>query len=179
MEMLFGLSNSYYTVILTLGISACISAMMKMPLTAIIFSLETFGCIDNILFIIIAVVTSYVMTEIFGVKGINDSIVNNIIKTQEDARERKIIDTHVTIKKGSFAEHRHTRDILWPTNFFLLSIAERKCCRLQIDQQGETLLHEGDVLHIRYATFDEFDTQLDLTSIVGEQDHEETEPIEE
>ena len=35
----FGLSESYYTMILVLGITACISGMMKMPLTAI----EDFG----------------------------------------------------------------------------------------------------------------------------------------
>ena len=174
-QAIFGLSDSYYTVILALGISACISSMMKMPLTAVVFSLEALGCANNVLHVIIVVAVSFIVTELFEVKGINDSILNNLIKAQEETHERKIIDTHVTIKKGSFAEFRHVRDILWPSNFFLLSIIPSKTRQVQINQQGEKIFHEGDVLHIRYATFDEEITKKQLIAIVGEQDYAETE----
>ena len=118
---------------------------------------------------------SFIITEIFGAKGINDGIVNNIVKSQEETHTRKIIDTHVTIKKGSFAEYKHSRDILWPSNFFVLSIIPSKSRYAQIDQLGEKVFHEGDVLHIRYATFDEAHTKEELMAIVGEQQYEETE----
>lgn len=169
-----GLSE-YYTAILAIGISACIAAMMKMPLTAIIFSLEALGCVNNVLYVIIAVAVSYIITEIFGVKGINEKILNNIVKSQEETHERKIIDTHITIQKGSFAEFRHARDIIWPANFFLLSIIPSKSRKAQVDQQGDKVFHEGDVLHIRYATFDETHTKAELTAIVGEQEYIGTE----
>ena len=177
-ESIFGLSG-YYTAILALGISACIASMMKMPLTAIVFSMEAIGCGGNILHVVIVVAVSYIITEIFGVKGINDSIVDNIVKSQEETHSRKIIDTHVTIKKGSFAEYRHARDILWPSNFFLLSIIPSKSRRPQIDQQGSKVFHEGDVLHIRYATFDEQHTKEELIAIVGEQEFAQTEAVSE
>lgn len=174
-QAIFGLSDSYYTVILALGISACISAMMKMPLTAVVFSLEALGCVNNVLHVIIVVAVSFIVTELFEVKGINDSILDNLLKAQEETHERKIIDTHVTIKKGAFAEFRHVRDILWPANFFLLSIIPSKSRQVQIDQQGEKTFQAGDVLHIRYATFDEAITKKQLIAIVGEQDYDETE----
>ena len=177
LESWFGLSNQYYTIIIVLGISSCISAMMKMPLTAIVFSIEALGCVDNILHVIIAVAVSYIITEIFKTKGINDSIIKSIIKTQEETHERKIIDTHVVIKKDSFAENMHAKDILWPANFFLLSIIPSKSRQVQIDQQGDKSFHEGDVLHIRYATFDEPHTKKELTAIVGEQDYDETSTV--
>ncbi len=170
-----GLPSEYYTAILALGISACISAMMKMPLTAIVFSLEALGCVDNVVHVIIAVAVSFIITEVLGAKGITDGILKNLVKAQEETHERKIIDTHVTIKKGSFAEYRHARDILWPANFFLLSIIPSESRKAQIDQQGESMFHAGDVLHIRYATFDEPHTKAELTAIVGEQDYDETE----
>jgi hypothetical protein len=170
-----GLSSEYYTVILALGVGACISAMMKMPLTAVVFSLEALGCVNNVLYVIVVVAVSFIITEIFEVKGINDSILGNIVKAQEETHERKIIDTHVTIKKGSFAEYRHARDIIWPSNFFLLSIIPSKSRRAQVDQQGSKIFHEGDVLHIRYATFDEPYTKHQLMTIVGDQDYDETE----
>lgn len=175
METLFGLSNQYYTIIIALGVASCISAMMKMPLTAIVFSMEALGCTGNILHVIIAVAISYIITEIFKAKGINDGIIKNIVKSQEETHERKIIDTHVVIKKGSFAENMHVKDILWPSNFFLLSIIPSKTRQVQIDQQGDKTFHTGDVLHIRYATFDEPHTKKELIAIVGEQDYDETE----
>ncbi len=177
LESLFGLSNEYYTIIIVLGISSCISAMMKMPLTAIVFSMEALGGVNNILHIIIAVAVSYIITEIFKTKGINDGIIKNIIKRQEETHERKIIDTHVVIKKNSFAENMHVKDILWPANFFLLSIIPSKSRQVQINQQGDKSFHEGDVLHIRYATFDETHTKKELTAIVGEQDYDETSTV--
>ncbi|MBR5900369.1 MAG: chloride channel protein, partial [Clostridia bacterium] len=175
MERAFGLSNVYHTAILVLGISACISSMMKMPLTAIVFSLEVLGCSNNVLYVVIVVAVSYVITESLGAKGINDSIVNDLIKSQEETHERKIIDTHIVIKKGSFAEYMHARDIIWPANFFLLSIIPSETRHAHVDQQGSKTFHEGDVLHIRYATFDEAQTKRDLIAIVGEQDYDETE----
>ena len=173
MESIFSLSHTYYTVILALGISACVSAMMKMPLTAIVFSIEVFGCVNNVLYIIIAVAISYIITEMMGAKGITDGIIKNLIKSQEETHERKIIDTHLVVKKGSFAENMHSKDILWPANFFLLSIIPRETRYAQIDQQGDKRFHEGDVLHVRYATFDEEHIKQELISIVGNQEIDE------
>jgi hypothetical protein len=140
-----------------------------------VFSLEALSSANNVLHVIVVVAVSYIITEIFGVKGINDSILDNLIKAQEETHERKIIDTHITIQKGSFAEYRQAKDILWPSNFFLLSIIPSKTRYAEIDQQGAKTFHAGDVLHIRYATFDEPHTKAELIKIVGEQDYDETE----
>ena len=174
---LLGLSSDYYTAILVIGIASCISAMMKMPLTAIVFSLEVFGCTNNALYIIVAVAVSFIITELFGAKGINDSILKNLVKAQEETHERKVIDTHIEIKKGSFAENMHEKDVLWPANFFVLSIIPSKTRYAQIDKQGEKTFHEGDILHIRYATFDEEQTKAEIIAIVGEQEYDETETL--
>lgn len=162
--------DGYYTITLMLGITACISSMMKMPLTAIVLSIEALGCASNVLLVVIVVGVSYAVTEIFGVKGINDSIINNLIKAQEETQERKTVDTRITIKKGSFAEHKHARDILWPANFMLLSITPSSTRKALRNPQMEKTLHEGDVLHIRYSTFSEEQTWKDLVAIAGEQD---------
>ena len=125
------------------------------------------------------VVVLYIITELFKAKGITDGIIKNLIKSQEETHERKIIDTHVVIKKGSFAENMHAKDILWPANFFLLSIIPSKTRYAEIDQQGDKRFHEGDVLHIRYETFDEEYTKKVLTSIVGKQEFIEQEMVAE
>ena len=60
--------SKYYGLMIVLGIVCCISAMMKMPMTAVVFAVEALGCFENIVYIILAVVVSYLLTEIFEVK---------------------------------------------------------------------------------------------------------------
>ena len=74
---LFSLGNEYYILILALGIVACISSMMKMPLTAIIFSIEAFSLYNNILSVLIVSVLSFLITELLGAESINDRVLKN------------------------------------------------------------------------------------------------------
>lgn len=79
-QSIFGLSESYYTAFLALGITACISGMMKMPLTAIVFSVEALCCAQNVLHVIVVVSITYVICELFGAKSINDSVLERKIE---------------------------------------------------------------------------------------------------
>ena len=67
--------------------------------------------------------------------------------------------------------HWWCEDIIWPANFFLLAISPSKERQVESDQN---VFHEGDVLHIRYSTFDEEHTKRELIAIVGEQDYDES-----
>lgn len=174
-EIIFSLGHQYYYPILMLGITACIASMMKMPLTAIAFSLEALSCHNNILHVILVATISYVITEIFNTKCINDSIVDNIIQTQEETHKLVTIETFVTVQKNSFADFMHIKDILWPADFMILSIQTKQT---QNEENIDTL-NAGDILHVRYSTFDDDYTKKELLAIVGEQDYvkkEMTEP---
>ena len=86
-EYVFGLEHGYYTVILILGITACISSVMKMPLTAIVFAIEALGCYDNIIYVIIVSGISYIVTEIFGAQSINDTVVERRIEGVNEGKD--------------------------------------------------------------------------------------------
>ena len=45
----------------------------------------------------------------------------------------------------------------------------------QVDEHGGKAIREGDILHVRYSTYDEAQTKEELTAIVGEQDYRESE----
>lgn len=169
-QSIFGLSHEYYVVILVLGITACISSMMKMPLTAIVFSVEALGCYDNIFFVIVVAAVSYMITEVFDAKSINDEVLDNRIDELNRRRTSKVIDTYVEVQRGSFAVGKQIRDIFWPANLFVLSVrhAERK--RAMVDEHGSKSIHVGDVLHVRYSTYDVEASREELVAIVGEQD---------
>lgn len=170
--MKFSLSGELYTVMLVLGITASISSMMKMPLTAVIFALEALSCHENILSVIIVATLSYTITELFEVKSINDSVIEQR-ERQIEKQKKKVIDAFVTVMPSSFAVDKQIRDILWPKNLFVLSVKHSKGSVM--DEHGGRELHEGDILHLRYSTSDEKYTRQQIIAILGEQNFEETE----
>jgi hypothetical protein len=160
---------------LVLGIISCISGMMKIPLTAIVFGIEALFCFNNIFFVIIASAVSFVMTEIFGAKSINESVIDNRIADLNNTKTLKVYDTFVTVKKGSFAVGKQMRDILWPANLFILSLQRNETVNAEVDEHGAKAIKVGDILHVRYSTYDEPATKKEIVSIVGEQDYNEQE----
>ncbi len=167
LERAFGLDGSYYTVILVLGIIACIAGMMKMPLTAIVFAVEALSCYDNIIFVIIAAGIAFVITEIFGAESINDRVLENIVKELKEGKSPTIIEKHVTVGKDTFAEGMHVRDIFWPNGLFVLSHKHTLPADKR-DKYAINSIHEGDVLHVRYTTFDVKQTEDELIAILGD-----------
>ena len=174
-ENLLGFNEEYHMIILVLGIGACISGMMKMPLTAIVFSVEALSCHDNIFYVIVATATAFIITEIFDVKSINDSVLENNVKHLNRDKEMTVIDTFVTVKPGAFAVGKQIRDIFWPANLFVLSVKHSEKQDAQVDEHGGKAICEGDTLHVRYSTYDETQTRSELIAIVGEQEYIETE----
>ena len=167
--MLLGLDESYGVIILVLGITACVSSMMKMPLTAIVFAVEALSCYDNILYVIVVAAVSYVITEFFGVKSINDKVIEHREEMIHRGKEAKVSEAFVTVKQGSFAEGKQARDILWPNNLFVLSVKFSSNAHVEVDEHGGKEIRAGDVLHVRYLTYDPEKTLEELYAIVGEQ----------
>ena len=169
---LLGVSQDYYTFILVLGVAACVSGMMKTPFTAIVFAIEALSCNGNVLSVIITVGVSYIITEMFDVKSITDISLENTVENYYHGKERKVYDTFVKTKKNSFAVGKQIRDIMWPSNLFVLSVkkADRDA---EVDVHGGKQLQAGDILHVRYSTYDETETKKELSAIVGAQDYEE------
>ncbi len=168
----FSLSQELYTITLVLGITACISSMMKMPLTAVVFAVEALSCHENVLSVIIVAALSYTITELFEAKSINDSVIEHR-ERQIEKQNKKVFDAFVTVMPSSFALQKQIRDILWPRNLFVLSVIHSK--GYVMDEHGGRKLHEGDILHLRYSTSDPEYTKQQILSIVGEQNFVEEE----
>lgn len=169
-QLLLGLDERYYSVILVFGITACIAGMMKSPLTAIFFALEALSCYHNLLYVIITAATAFIITEVFDVKSINDSVLEHRMETIHNGHPPKVFDTYVTIKKDAFAVGKQIRDIFWPANLFVLSVRHSAEHEARLDRHGGKELCEGDVLNVRYSTYDLQQTKRELDAIVGEQE---------
>ena len=164
-SLLPSFGREYYAVVLMLGITACVAGMMRMPLTAIAFAVEALSGYNNILPIILAAATAFIVTELFGVKSINDSVLEHRLAARGNNAEHRVIDTTVTVQEGAFVVGREIRDVLWPNGLFVLSVQ-------RADGAEHGGLCVGDVLHVRYTAADDVRRE-ELLALVGEQEHDD------
>ena len=161
-QSMFALDESYFVVMLLLGITACIAGMMKMPVTAVIFAVEALSCYKNVLPVIIVSATAYVITEIFKAESINDVVLENKVNNLNKGKIPQTVEEYVTVKDGSFAVGKHIRDILWPPSLFVLSMKHNGKPE---EDAGE--ICGGDTLYVRYKTTDIKHTKEELDKIIG------------
>ena len=105
----------------------------------------------------------------FGAHSINDTVLEDRAHAQNEGKEFRVIDTFVTVQPGTFAVGKQIRDIFWPLNLFVLSVQHGKKHGAEVDEHGGKEIREGDILHVRYSTYDEEKTAEELMAIVGEQ----------
>ena len=163
------LTAGYYPVVVVLGITACIASMMKMPLTAIVFSIEALSAHENIVPVLIVSVLSYFITELFGVESVNEIVLEHRLESMHKDAEPVTVDRTVTVGDGCFACGKLVRDIFWPANLFVLSVKRASDNREEMDERGDKTLHAGDLLHVCYETYHPKETERELFAIVGDQ----------
>ncbi len=169
-ETFLGLGHEYYALILVLGITACIAGMMKSPLTAVFFAVEALSCYNNLLYVILTAAVAFIITEMFAAESINDSVLEHRMRRMQREHPPVIKDTYVTVQDGAFAIGKQVRDIFWPANLFVLSVRHAEEREAQLDRHGGNTLNTGDILHIRYSTYNVDQTLQDLYAIVGERE---------
>lgn len=168
---MLGVDTAFYPLIVTLGITASVAGMMKMPVTAIVFGIEALSLSNNILPVIITASVTYLITEIFSVKSITEKVLESKLHHLHGDKKPNVYDTFVTVRNGSFAVGKQVRDILWPCDMIVLSIRYASDENTVTADLGETVIREGDVLHIRYPTFDIAATHSEISALVGEQEY--------
>lgn len=160
--------GQYYALILTLGIAACIGGMMKTPITAVAFAVEALGCHGNILPVIIASVVAFAVTEVFRVESINENVVENRMHALRGDAQARVVETDVTVSAGAFVVGKQVRDIFWPNNLFVFSVKHTDDRDATIAEADAKAIRAGDVLHIRYSTYDDAKTIEELRALVGD-----------
>ena len=135
--------------------------MMKMPLTAVVFAAEALGCINNMVYVILVALISYIITEMFGVNSINDTVVE---AKEEELNESAdtLAELTMTVRAGSFAQGRPVSDILWPYGLVIVSLKHEAA-------HGGSILSEGDTLSMRCMTADKGVLTAELEDILGKQ----------
>ncbi len=157
------LPMEYYSITVVIGMAAFLAAASRTPLTAITFSAEALAGIHNIVPIAVGVTIAYLVIEAMGITSFTDTVIEKKAEAFREGKTQIIVDTKMEVKPLSFAEGREVRDILWPPACTVLSVTK-------LDPKSHsTLLCAGDILHLRYATYDRPNTDAELTATLGEQ----------
>lgn len=154
-----------YLLMVVLGITAFLGATSRIPLTAAVFAVEALGGINNILPIIIAVAISLIVAEASGIEDFTDTVIKSKMRSITNGKPT-VIDVSLTVKDGSFAVGKEIRDTLLPHSCVLVSYETAS-----EHHHGHAFM-AGDVLTVRYETYNPRATREELISLVGEQSDE-------
>ncbi len=168
MLLLLGVPEHYYATIVLLGVTACLAAMVKIPVTAVVFAMEALSLSGNILHIITSVTVAFMITEIAGMKSINEAAMENRVKQLTENQRPETYGATVKVRAKAFAVGKAVRDIFWPHNLFVLSVRHGSE-RPEVDEHGAGVIREGDELYVRFTTSDYDNTISELKALVGEQ----------
>ena len=158
---------SYLPLLVIIGMTSFLSSAARIPITAAAFALEVFGGQSNFVFILTAVLISYVMAEVFGIPSINEIALEREVHRQHKGKPSRTVDVELVAHPGSFAIGKAPCDILWPAFCHVLSI--RKGGKEQ-DSYEEGVIHANDVLRINFTTYEPEITERELCAILGEQE---------
>lgn len=154
---LFGMSQSFSPAILCLAIGAGIAGMMKMPLTAILFSVEALGLGENLFAVILTMALAYAIPEALGMESITERALEH--RKEQLSRGKFFIEEEITllIEENSFAVGKEVRDLFWPNGVFVLSVKKT--------ESASPLLSAGDEILLRLSTFDREKALEELAAI--------------
>ena len=155
------MDEKYAPILVIVGVAAFLGAANRAPLNAITFACEALFGFTNLIPIAIGVAVSFIVIEPLGVTAFSDLVIEEKIHDHAHGKEFHTVDAHFTVRSYSFIAGNEVRDILWPAN----------CAVLSVDKQNpeSPVIESGDVLHLRYKTYDPEETYAVLESIIGRQ----------
>lgn len=160
------LPAEFYVFTVILGITAFLGSTSRIPITACVFAIESLGGINNILPLIIAATVALLTVELSGLEDFTDTVIESKIKSINPDKTPKIIEVALTVNPDSFVVGKELRDILWPNDCIIVSFERAP------ENRENVGVSPGDVITVRYKTYDPEITSEELTVLVGEQNFE-------
>jgi len=157
------ISSDYYSLLICLGMAAFLGATSRIPVTAAVFAIEALSGINNVIPILISVISAFFIMELSGLNDFSDTVVKAKARAAHKGKTPYFIEVPLTVYKNSFVIDKELNDILWPASCVVLSI-ERKN-----KENTKTRIAEGDVLKVHYKTYDPVKAAEEFEILVGDQ----------
>lgn len=159
------LPAEYTGAIVLISMSSFVAASSRTPLTAIVLTVEIFSGFNNVIMIVIGVAFAYLTIESANEFSFNDLISEQKIHETHKGKQLITVSATFEVKAKSFVIGKEIRDILWPPHCAVISVKKHII--------GSSIICEGDVLQIRYQTYDPEETYEIMESLLGKQDNQE------
>lgn len=157
------LGEEHYVLTVALGMVAYMSASSRTPFMAIVFGAEALVTPASLLPIVITAVVAFLIIEISGESAFSDTVIEKKVAAERAHKTCEIVDAYLEVKAGCFAEGKELRDLLLPPTCVVLSV------RRTADAGVVSHMGKGDILHVRYQTFDPIYTAQKLCELFGAQ----------
>ncbi len=158
--------QEYFVIPIAIGMAAFLAASARTPITAIAFSIEVLGGIFNTIPIAVGVTLSFLIIEAWGGASLHDMVITQRVEDFNAGKVSTVVDEYVTVIKGSFADGKEVRNILWPPTCTVLSVRKPQDSNLRHEVGN---MEAGDILHIHYQTYDQKATHQIIEDLVGHQ----------
>ena len=158
------MSSEYYVLMVVIGMTAFLGASSRIPLTACVFAIEALCGINNVLAIIVAVISAFLIVELSSLDDFTEAVVKAKTRAIHKGKEPYFVEVALTVYEGSFVIDKELRDILWPASCVVLSIERGP--NHSIDKHTIAV---GDVLTVHYKTYDPIATAEEFEVLVGDQ----------
>ncbi len=158
------LPEEYQAVMVVIGMASFLAASSRTPITALSFSAEALCGFSGILPVMVGVTISFLVIETAGVTAFNETVIESHVEAEHRGKTAQVVDTHLTVQPGSFVIGKEIRDILWPPACVILSVK-----RAPDHIPGADAMDSGDILHVRYQTYDPPMTAKCMEDLLGAQ----------
>ena len=157
------IGEEYYVIMVVLGITSFLGATSRIPLTACVFALEALGGINNVLPIIIATTVAFLTVEASGLDDLTDKIIEAKLHKITKGKKGFDVTASLTVNRDAFVVGKELRDVLWPNSCTVVAFERAN------SSASHGVISEGDVITVRYVTYDLYTTARELNDLVGEQ----------
>ncbi len=160
------LAPEHYLLIVVLGITAFLGSTSRIPITASVFAIEALGGIYNALPLIIATVVALLTVEMSGLEDFTDTVIEAKMRSIRKGKKSTVIVVPLTVTSNSFVVGKQFRDILWPDSCVVVSFERAR------ENYGQAGIGAGDIVTVRYKTYNTDATADEFKALVGEQSEE-------
>ncbi|NLK12856.1 MAG: hypothetical protein GX312_04595, partial [Candidatus Phytoplasma sp.] len=165
-----GMSFSYSKIIIVATMCAFFGSSMQAPLTTLVFIIEGTLDVNNIVALVIAMATSLIVSYILSTGSLNEVVLSNILRKQNDGKEALTYEIEAKIQNKAFADGFQVRDLLLPANCTITTIKKEKTDTVsKLIKGGDKLLRAEDYVVFQVQTYDIEETKQELEAIIGKQ----------
>lgn len=161
-----GMPAELYGTVVIIAMSAFLGAAIRVPLTALVFTVECTWNYSNLFYVGIAVFVSYLLCELVKIEPLYDALLDRMVEKQNQGKQHRILRLSYVVTEDAFAVSKSVRDILWPANT-KVTVVKNQCS--QMDDDGERKIRAGDTITLISQTYDVERTKHELEQILGKQ----------